>query len=145
MSVYPMEATREEMKAEAVLRMRLLGLEPDVIRVFQELGGCYASEEFFGNMMLSDMDGEDRGPERLQIKDFEEEYGCLVYHAIASHTPFGDMTAYLFVSPQASEWPMEQESFENNGIVYAYVSSEMESGISEIRVEPMDGGLVRTG
>lgn len=33
----------------------------------------------------------------------------------------------------------------SSGLVYAYVESEMEDGISEIMAEPRDGGLIRLG
>ena len=33
----------------------------------------------------------------------------------------------------------------SSGLIYAYVESEMEDGVSEIMVQPQDGGLIRLG
>ena len=49
------------------------------------------------------------------------------------------------MSPASSDWKGEQKYINSSGLVYAYVESEMEDGISEIMVQPQDGGLIRLG
>lgn len=57
----------------------------------------------------------------------------------------GECWSLLFVSPASSDWKGEQKYINSSGLVYAYVESEMEDGISEIMVQPQDGGLIRLG
>ena len=57
----------------------------------------------------------------------------------------GECWSLLFVSPASSDWNSERKYIESSGLVYAYVESEMEDGVSEIMVQPQDGSLIRLG
>lgn len=130
----------EEMKREAVLRMEKLGIGADTIQLFQSEGLVSTSEQLNQGVLICLTDGE----EDERIRKFEEEYECLVYHVLSSQNPMvGDCCSLLFVSPASSDWKSEKSYIESSRLVYAYSSSEMEEGVSEIMVEPRDGGLVR--
>lgn len=141
MSIYKNEANNEEMKQEAVLRMQMLGLDDQIIQLFQEKSVVSLSQQIGKQVILSPADEFDR-----QIQCFEEEYECLVYHVLQSENPIvGCCWSLLFVSPTSSDWKSEQYYLRSSGLVYTYSYSEMEEGVSEIVAEPRDGGLARIG
>jgi len=140
MSVYKVEAAENEMKQEAVRRLRLLKLSEAAVRSFERDGRVSLSQEAMGENFLQ---GSDSELEDLIVK-FQREYQCLVYHAILNDIPgMGEIWSLLFVSPAASDWESERRQLSKNGLVYAYVISDMETGIGEIAVEPAGGGLRR--
>ena len=141
MSVYIIEATREEMKQEALLRLRLLGLEEEAVARFAETGLPELSRAL-GDHAYLDSPGQ---VEKRQVDTFEENYDSLVYHGIDSSVAFTDMLNWLFVSPESSQWEEEREYIRKNRLVYAYVISEIEEGVGEIQVENRDGALLRVG
>lgn len=142
MSIYKKEATQEEMKQEAVLRMELLGLDAQTIQDFQRSGTVRMSRQSGRHILTQPADGE----LEQQIRRFEEEYECLVYHALWSKNPMvGECWSLLFVSPASSDWKDERSYIESSKLTYANSCSELEEGISEIMVEPRDGGLARIG
>lgn len=142
MSIYKVEATREEMVQEALARMKLLKLDERITKAFEDHDQVFLSQSMAGQTFLQPPDEEvtDR------VRAFEEEYGCLVYHAHWCHLQMiGDVWSLLFVSPAASDWKSEKQYLVDCGLVYAYVDSAMESGVSEIQVEARDGGVNRVG
>lgn len=142
MSIYKKEALQEEMQQEALLRMELLGLDVQAIRRFQEEGAVSLSQQAGQKFLIQPLDS------RLseQVRRFEAEYECLVYHAIASMNPIvGCCWSLLFVSPASSDWRSERSYIKSSGIVYAYSHSELEEGVGEILVEPWNGALARIG
>ncbi len=140
MSVYKAEATENEMKQEAVRRLRLLKLSETVVRSFESDGLVSLSQEVMGEIFLQ---SSDSGLEELIVK-FQREYQCLVYHAILNDIPgMGEKWSLLFVSPAASDWEGERKQMSKNRLVYAYMISDMETGIGGIVVEPAGGGLRR--
>ncbi len=142
MSIYKNEATHEEMKQEAVLRMQILGIDGQIIRLFQDEGAVSLSQQIGGQVILSP--AADEFARRIQC--FEEEYECLVYHVLQYEMSIvGDCWSLLFVSPTSSDWKGEQSYLKHSNMVYAYSYSKIEEGISEIVVEPRDGGLARIG
>ena len=101
MSIYQKEAAQEEMKQEAVLRMELLGLDAQTIQDFQELGTGSLSRQSGRHILTQPADDE----LEQQIRQFEEEYECLVYHVLWSKNPMvGECRSLLFVSPASSGW-----------------------------------------
>jgi len=142
MSVYHVETSEGEMKREAVRRLQLLKLSEAVVQSFQQEDQVYFSEEAEGEILLRPSDGK----LMEQIAEFQKEYQCLVYHAILNYIPgMGEIWSLLFVSPTSSDWEGEREELSGCGLVYAYVISDMETGIGEIVVEPAEEGLRRVG
>lgn len=142
MSIYKKEASKEEMKREAVLRMEQLGLDSGIVQEFQEEGIVSLSEQLGQRVLLLLPDGEIDE----DIRRFEAEYECLVYHVLCADNPMvGECRSLLFVSPTSSDWAGERKYIGSSKLVYAYSVSDMEEGVSEIMVEPQDGGLIRIG
>lgn len=142
MSIYKKEASLEEMKREAISRMELLKLDTQTIQDFERDGSVNLSQQIGDQVFLQPSDGEISE----RIKRFEQEYDCLVYHVLWADSPMvGECWSLLFVSPASSDWNSERKYIESSGLVYAYVESEMEDGVSEIMTEPRDGGLIRLG
>ena len=96
--------TREQQKAEAVERMKMLNLMGASREAFRRSNKVQKSEPMslggakFG--ILYDAD------EKLkqEIADFEAEHNALVYHVIRSYTEFGTWDSYLYVSNYPDEW-----------------------------------------
>jgi len=112
MSVYTVEASENEMKQEAIRRLRLLKLSEAVVRSFERDGRVSLSREAMGEIFLQSSDSE---LEELIVK-FQREFQCLVYHAILNDIPgMGEIWSLLFVSPASSDSESEKSSCRKMG------------------------------
>ena len=139
-------ATREEMKTEALERMKMLRIMGHVCNEFRTHDIVNYSErqnKIFDGILYW-MDNEEKF---TKIKnDFEKEYGGLVYHAQLIHTNIGDMLSLLYVSKTKSEWKQDRDLLKH-GDTYAYVYNLTDPDLSEIGligVAPKNGGITRT-
>ena len=133
-----MYATIEEMKEEAIWRMKHLHLAEDVIRDFEK-------EERELNLSLY---GEIFGLSAMQkekVRNFEETTGTLAYHLILDTLEFGDLLTFLYVSNRPDEWGMEREDLAAlRPIAYVYnVESPNCSEFGTVEIRPNKGALVR--
>lgn len=127
---------RQLQKAEAIKRLELLKLLPNVITDFKNNDTVYYSErqnKIFDGILYWISNNEDY--ERL-VKEFEENYDALVYHAQLTRFSYGLCLSMLFVSKYQEEWEMEREAITNpyDGAIdtYAYVANLNEPDFSEI-------------
>lgn len=127
---------RQLQKAEAIKRLELLKLLPNVITDFKNNDTVYYSErqnKIFDGILYWISNNEDY--ERL-VKEFEENYDALVYHAQLTRFSYGLCLSMLFVSKYQEEWKMEREAITNpyDGVIdtYAYVANLNEPDFSEI-------------
>lgn len=120
-----MNVSREEKKAEAIARMKTLGIFPDTIQQFEKSDLVSISEPPLGAFFW--LDGEDLE----RVKKFEEEYNALVYLAIRSYTTIGKMDSFLYVSDHPDEWPMDRECL-TEGETIAYVFNHDAPDCSEL-------------
>lgn len=131
-------ASKEEMRIEAVKRMRALNLSSTVISDFEKHDTLYLSEGIGYLYFLNE--------EQLNIvKDFEEKYGYVVYHVIRSFTNFGEMFAMLFVGEYTEDWEYDNIDIQDN-IVMSYVYNVDYpdcSDMGSIGYRSNIGGLVR--
>lgn len=129
----------EKMKAEAIQRMRILKLHPITIEDFEKHGEVGYSFHTFGFYYLSE-------PEKDRIRQFEKEYGYLVYYVIDNPTSIGRMHSYLYVSSNEEEWGQDrQDLIDGCPIVYVEnVDDELLSEFGCIGIEPRNGGVIRT-
>lgn len=129
----------KNMRKEAIERMKMLKLHPNVIEEFKA-GIVNKSETRLGFLYwLSD-------DEMDMIHEWEEKYNCLVYHVILSKTDFGLLMDFLYVSSDDNEWEYEREDIECSK-VFSYcknLSCEWYSEFGSIRIASVNGGLVRT-
>ena len=131
-------ATKEQMKEEAVKRMRLLHLHSNAIHDFEKDGIVNYSQ--FGVLFWLTEDQQKR------VTEFEEQSGSLVYHVIENHyVELGRMLTFLFVSPYMDEWERDRAELEV-GEPLAYVANLDDEVCSEygcVGVEPCCGGVRR--
>lgn len=127
---------RQLQKTEAIKRLELLKLLPNVITDFKNNDTVYYSErqnKIFDGILYWISNNEDY--ERL-VKKFEENYDALVYHAQLTRFSYGLCLSMLFVSKYQEEWKMEREAITNpyDGLIdtYAYVANLNEPDFSEI-------------
>lgn len=138
-----MERTKKV--AEAVKRMKMLGLYEQVIDDFEKTGRVYYSERTSLGGILYWLDNNPDWEER--VKRFEEEHNAVVYHAVHNYTEFGELLALLYISDEEEEWEYEQMDIQD-GYVFSYCINFNAPECSEfgsIVVRQMAGGLVRVG
>lgn len=99
-----MNVSRKDKKAEAVARMKLLGIYPETIDQFEREDLVSISEPPFGAFFWADEEDKKR------IQQFEQEYNALVFVVIRSYTNIGKMDSYLYVSDyREEEWEMDRD------------------------------------
>lgn len=132
---------RDKQKAEALARMKLLGIFPETIKQFDRDGKVSISEPPFGAFYWAE------GWDLDRIEQFEEDHDALVYLVIRSYTTHGKMDDYLYVSKYEEEWEQDREDLKN-GMPLAYTFSFDDPQLSEIGYivieKTMAGGLTRT-
>lgn len=136
-----MNVSREEKKAEAVRRLKKIGVYQETIRQFEEKNLVSVSEPPFGAFYwLND-------EEKKMVREFEEKHDALVYVVIRSFTNIGKMDSLLFVSDYPEEWDMDMQDLRCN-LVLAYVINHDAPDCSEFGSIgwklTIAGGLTRT-
>lgn len=109
-----MKVSREEKKAEAISRMKAMGIYAETIKQFENEDLVSKSEPPFGAFYWV----EDE--ELEEMHEWEKEHNALVYLVIRSYTSVGIMDAYLYVSDHKSEWKIDREYLREN-MQIAYV------------------------
>ena len=110
-----MNIDREAKKAEAVERMKALGIFPETVRQFEREDYVSVSEPPFGAFFWAD------GEDLQRIREFEEQHNALVYLIIRSYTNIGKMDSYLYVSDYDDEWERDREDLKNKEpLCYVY-------------------------
>lgn len=125
---------KEEMKKEALNRMKMLKLHPNIIKEFSNKGILNLSL----NAALYYLSEE----QLARVQEFEKEYGGLVYHVIQNRY----MLSFLYVSKHKEEWEYDRNDLKE-GYPIAYVvnlSDESCSEFGSIGIRPCVGGLLRT-
>lgn len=134
-----MNITKEQKKQEALERMKMLMLSPNIIKEFAKDGIVNMSETRGFLYWLDDEQKE-------YVSDFEEEHNALVYHVIHNYTEVGEMLTFLYVSDYVEEWGYDRDDLKS-GYACAYVKNLDEDAFSEfgsVGIKPEFGGLVRT-
>lgn len=137
-----MNVSREIKKAEAIKRMKALGLFAPCIKAFKDRDEVQFSEPTGG---LYEFSADKELTEK--VKEFEKDYNALVYHVIHTPTMEMDMYNFLYVSEHNDEWEMDNDGI-SDGYVFAYVWNKTVDYFSEfgsIAVQGKFGGLVRIG
>lgn len=134
-----MKVTMEEKKTEALERMKMLNLYPNIIREFEKENILNMSESIGYLYWLTD-------EQQQYVSEFESEHDYLVYHVIHSFTEFGELLTFLYVSDDKEEWGFDRADLKD-GYACAYVKNLDEEAFSEfgsIAFKQQFGGLVRT-
>ena len=133
-------AFREKQKAEALARMAMLGLHPNVIREFKDEEVLNLSEGIGALYWLDD-------EEKKMVEEFHEEHEeSLVYHVIKSYTSIGLMYSLLYVSKYEEEWEWDREDLKEGSVLAYVVNRDMPdcSEFGSIGFRKNIGGLIRT-
>lgn len=138
------KATKEEMKAEALKRMKKMNLYSTVIYDFQN-GTLNRSDrtKFLGQTFGALFWLEDK--EKEMVREVEEKTGGVVYHMTHEPTGFGELYDIFYVSPYKEEWDCDSADMENN-YAFVYVLNASDPFCSEfgtIQYKSAGGGLVR--
>lgn len=135
-----MNISIEEKKAEAIRRMKMLGIFPETIKQF-EAGYVSRSEPPFGAYYWVE------GEELEALRKFEEEHDCLVYTVVRSYTSIGMMDGYLFVGDDVEEWELDRDDLKD-GYAFSYTVNHNAPDCSEFGTIGIKlsvaAGLVRT-
>lgn len=135
-----METDYENKKAEAIQRMQMLKMMPEVIKAFSNHGTVMVSERPLG--ALYELDDS----VKKIVSDFEKEYGSLVYAVIHTFTEFGELYDLLYVCDTEEEWELDREDLkEFYSVSGCYNATDGFLEIGSIQVEPVFGGLIRVG
>ena len=144
-----MTVTKRDMKKEATLRMKMLGLDEQIICDFQkrtseiyisENKNCGEVSSVYKITKGSDIVFED-------IKKLEKENGWLVYHVIRAGNWLDSLNVLLCVTPHPEEWDMIKDWLKRtNRIMDCYVYPQNDPNfyeVGEVEVKTQNGGLVK--
>lgn len=130
------KASQEEMKQEAINRMKMLLLHQNVINEFKKENKLNKSEGPLGTLYWLDEEEGDI------VKEYEKKWNVLVYHVIKTFTKdMGIIYDLLYITDEKDYWEEERKRLEQ-GIVLSHTKSQFsESG--DIFVINVSGGLAR--
>lgn len=135
-----MTVTKAMMKAEALERMDILNLHPNVIKEFKEQGVLNYSYSVLGFLYWLTEETQAR------VNAFEKETGYLIYHVIEDETSIGRLITFLYVSADSDEWERDKQDL-REGFALAYVvnaDDELCSEFGSVGLKSVNGGVVRT-
>ena len=123
----------EKMKEEAISRMKMLKLHPNIIKEF--------SNEGILNLSLNAALYYLNDKQLARVQEFEQQYHTLVYHVIQN----GQMLSFLYVSQHTEEWEYDRSDLKE-GYPFVYVANltdEICSEFGHIEIRPCVGGVIR--
>ena len=135
-----MVSMHEKQKAEAAVRLELMGIRENVRRRFKEDGTVMLCQ--YGRYHPAD------DAMVAEIRQFEQEHDATVFLVVRMITKFGVLDALLFVGKYEEEWPLEHEGIKD-GYAMSYTINRNYPECSEMgsicfRITE-DGGIVREG
>lgn len=106
-----MTITKAEMKTEAIRRIKNLskryGLNPKILKAFKSGKLYYSYLTNRGSACCIEFISNDTRYQEI-VRNFEEETGSMVYHAVRAITEeHGEMLSLLYVGNDQDEWEME--------------------------------------
>lgn len=108
-----MNISVEAKKAEAVKRMKALGIFSETVKQFKKEDLVSISEPPYGACFWVE------GEELEEMRAWEKEHNAVVYHIVRAYTEIGKMDSYLFVSDYEEEWEYDRNDI-GSGIVMSY-------------------------
>ena len=130
-------------KEVAISAMKTLDIYKPYIKEFEKNGTVTLFERFGGYYI-----DEDSEPELLKkIREFEAEYGSLVYAVTHELFWFGECYSFLVVSKYEEEWEETLEEVKE-GYAFSYVWNKDDEWCSEfgtISVASFGEGIARRG
>lgn len=133
--------TREMQLEEAVLRLKIIGVDPTVVESLKRGKVMYSERQTaFFCAVLYEIENDFI---KKQISKIEKEFNALVYHVQLLHTRDGIMYSFLYVSAHKVEWDYDRSDL-FKGRAYAYVVNGNDEEIGMIGIKSAMGGILRT-
>ncbi len=130
-------------KEVAISAMKSLDIYKPYIKKFEKDGTVTLFERFGGYYI-----DEDNEQELLKkIREFEAEYGSIVYAVTHTMTEFGELYEFLCISKYEEEWEDTLADIKD-GYAFSYVWNKTDDYCSEfgtIIVNSIGGGIARVG
>lgn len=129
-------ASREEMKQEAIQRLKMLKVHENVIKDLENENTINRSDGPLGLLFWLNE------KEKQFVREFENKYNVFVYHVIKTNTiDFGFIYDLLYITDEKEFWQEDKKQLKV-GLALSYTKSQFsESG--DIAIEKVNGGLVR--
>lgn len=135
-------ATVQEMKEEAIRRMKQMGVWEGAVQEFEQKARIFCSERPAGAFF--DLDEE----QQKILQEVQNDYGGLVYMVVRANTTIGLMDSFLWVSKHKEEWDLDREDIQN-GLAFSWTHNYAEPMYSEfgsiIWKMGLAGGPIRVG
>lgn len=133
----------EVKKAEAIRWMNILGVNPDVVKMFEKQDIVMACSGVTGTYLpLADPMLE------AQIREFEQQWDDLVYMVIRTPSPYGWLDSLLFIDNYQDEWEFASQELKDGYVLSWTINQDYPvcSDMGSIIVErTQSGGLIRRG
>lgn len=133
----------EVKKAEAIRWMNILGVNPDVVKMFEKQDIVMACSGVTGTYLpLADPMLE------AQIREFEQQWDDLVYMVIRTPSPYGWLDSLLFIDNYQNEWEFASQELKDGYVLSWTINQDYPicSDMGSIIVErTQSGGLIRRG
>jgi len=136
------EKKKAEMKAEAIDRLKKIGVSKRIVDEFEKDGTLNYSERLNAAMPAALFWLNGRGDLMERVREIEAHYDCMVYHAILTHLADGEMVDFLIVGKYKRDWPSERKDL-NDGIAMSYCVSPYAEEFGSIGISPAMGGMMR--
>ena len=134
-----MNPMREKQKAEAVFRLKLMGIREDVRRKFNEDETVMLCSDGRYSPITESMVNE--------IRQFEQDHNATVFLAVRMQSVFGTLDAMLYVGKYEEEWEIDQDNIKG-GYAMSYCVNRDNPDCSEfgsIAFRVTDGIIIREG
>lgn len=134
-----MNPMREKQKAEAVFRLKLMGIREDVRQKFEEDEVVMLCENGVYSPLPPTMVTE--------IHQFERERDATVFLVVRMYHIFGTLDAMLYVGKYEEEWEIDQDNIKG-GYAMSYCINRDNPDCSEfgsIAFRVTDGIIIREG
>ena len=116
--------SRERQKAEALERMQMLDLAPEIVEAFEKNGTLHVCNEPNGSYFAAT-------DEVLRVvRHIEQQFDALVFLIVRSTAIFGVMDSLLFVSRYTEEWAEDREDIAD-GYAMTYTKNWTDDNCSE--------------
>ena len=134
-----MNVSREAKKAEAIHRMKCMGIIKDAIDQFEKDDIVMVSEPPIGGLYWLN------NAEKLMVEEFEKESNALVYLIVRSFTNLGQMDNFFYVSDYKEEWEIDRNDIAENFACVFVKNYDMPecSEFGTIAYKSINGGILR--
>ena len=134
---------REVKKAEAIRWMNILGVNKDVVKLFEDRDIVMACSGTTGTYLpLADPILE------AQIREFEQQWDDLVYMVIRTPSPYGWLDSLLFIDNYQDEWEFASQELKDGYVLSWTINQDHPicADMGSIIVKrTQSGGLIRRG